>query len=862
MSNETISGCSCTTAEDPRVVRNPPGLPEISYRVDDFAGFRRALLRPLAGEQAIGAWRPAPGDLGLQVLEWWAYLADVLTFYNERIANESYLRTATQAGSVAGLVAPLGYQPAPGIAATGHLAAVSTAGGPAEPLVIPAGMRLSSTASPGVPAQTFEVDSPGVSFTGQSTVPVTLPPQTKLKLNTDGTPQSVLLAGRVSGVKAGDQLVLADSTFAGDNDNWSLVTVSALTPETDPGTGVINTQVTYTGGWGPTSTPPGSPKAPRGPEPSSDSTKYRLMRPTAVASLWNLREPSSPVAHGQEPPGPAKPTPIKSGLSKDELEYEHSEEQVVIEAAGSPRVVREVHLSAAVRAISPGELVLFDCGAGKPSALAVVTGTSEVLWAVRCPQLPGASPSRPPEIVIDHTVLSLQLADPDSDVLRHLNERARRTVAVRYHFIDVGTIIGVPVPSLTQLPQSVGVPAPHTLPSAGATAFLQDATGAGMVITVGKAGQGQVTLTGVGVPAPALTAKPAPLPAPLPVPLQLLLHIVPVSRGTTVTGEVLGSGNAALANQSFTLAKSPLTYLAGGNGPVSILTVSVDQIEWQDAPSFYGQAATARLFVVTRSPDQSVTTVTFGDGVNGARLTSGTGNVTATYRYGSGKASPLPGHLTTITQPQLRLASIQNPVAVSGGADPQAPEDVRTGAPASVVTLGRAISAADYEHIASQAPGVSRAAAYWTFDGAEQRTLVTVYVSGDHGAVAGADAALAAAEDPNRPVSVVRANPIDLALSCTLVVAAGQQVDAVVAAAVAAISDSAAGLFSPGRIGIGQPLYRSAIDTALMVPGVAAVHDLKVTGANQVVGEVLDPGQGSFFAAPGKTSIHGVKASG
>ena len=82
MSNETISGCSCATAADPRVVSNPPGLPEISYRVDDFTGFRRALLRPLAGEQAIGAWRPAPGDLGLQVLEWWAYLADVLTFYN------------------------------------------------------------------------------------------------------------------------------------------------------------------------------------------------------------------------------------------------------------------------------------------------------------------------------------------------------------------------------------------------------------------------------------------------------------------------------------------------------------------------------------------------------------------------------------------------------------------------------------------------------------------------------------------------------------------------------------------------------------------------------------------------------------
>ena len=127
--------------------------------------------------------------------------------------------------------------------------------------------------------------------------------------------------------------------------------------------------------------------------------------------------------------------------------------------------------------------------------------------------------------------------------------------------------------------------------------------------------------------------------------------------------------------------------------------------------------------------------MTFGDGVNGARLPSGTGNVVASYRYGSGKASPPAGLLTTIGQPQLNLASIQNPVPVSGGADPQTPDDVRTAAPASVSTFGRAISATDYEQIAAQAPGVNRAAASWTFDQAEQRTLVTVYVGGDPAAV-------------------------------------------------------------------------------------------------------------------------------
>ncbi len=160
-----MTACPCEQPLDPQVVCNPPGLPAIAYRVDDFAGFRRALLAPLAGEVALLGWRPAPGDLGLQLLEWWAYLGDILTFYNERIANESYLRTAQQAASVAGLVALLGYQPRPAIAAVGRVAAIRSGARPAEPVVIPAGMQLANTATPGVPVQTFEaaaaLSSPG-----------------------------------------------------------------------------------------------------------------------------------------------------------------------------------------------------------------------------------------------------------------------------------------------------------------------------------------------------------------------------------------------------------------------------------------------------------------------------------------------------------------------------------------------------------------------------------------------------------------------------------------------------------------------------------------------------------------------------
>jgi len=849
VSNGTTSPCPCAECQDPRVVDNPPGLPEISDRVDDFTGFRRALLRPLPGEQAIGNWRPAPGDLGLQVLEWWAYLADVLTFYNERIANESYLRTAVQASSVANLVALLGYEPAPGIGASGVVAALRSSAHPAEPLVVPEGARLSSTSTPGVPSQTFEV-STTASFAGPSTVAVTLAPDTTLPMTSEGGPASVLVAGKVSGVQEGDRLLVAARSFDGTIDQWSLVTVGSLTPTPDPGTGATNTLVTFSSGsWGPTGPAtsgevvvtelglhafpeylywyPGIEAADA--EPSAQVTDYVLLAPTASASLWN------------QPNGPSSQQPVQPPEGTTPL---------------------TLHLAAAVRGISPGDMVLVEGGAASApapamSALGVVAGVTEQLWVV---PYPGPTPPTA-DIAVSHSALALTLTENAAGALERVADPT--TVVLRYAFRDVGTLIGTPTSQLTALPATLDVPDTYAPPPGGATAFLVDSTGAGVLVEVTGAGNGQVTVGGAGTP-------PSMIDTPLQVPLQLLVDPVAVSRGTTVTNEVLGSGNAALINQSFTLAKSPLTYFLDGDTPVSTLAVYVDGIEWQEVPSFYGQPAEAPVFVVSRSPDQSVTTVTFGDGVNGARLSSG-GNVAASYRYGSGAASPPAGRLTTIVQPQVNLSSMQNPVAVSGGADPQSPADVRNDAPASVLAFGRAISEVDYEVVASQAPGVSRVRAVWTFDKDEQRTLVVLYVGDDTAAVQAAAAALAGAEDPNRPVSVVAATPFELFLSCTLVVAAGRPVDDVVAAATAALVDPSTGLFRPATMGVGQRLYRSMVDGALSVPGLAAVHHLEVIRPVAVGGlflfelleEAFDPGEGSFFdLVSDNVKIVGVPADG
>jgi len=305
------------------------------------------------------------------------------------------------------------------------------------------------------------------------------------------------------------------------------------------------------------------------------------------------------------------------------------------------------------------------------------------------------------------------------------------------------------------------------------------------------------------------------------------------------------------------LAKSPLTYLLSGDSSSgasykSTLRIWVDGLEWKEAPSFFEQLPDARIFVTSEDEDQK-THVKFGDGINGARLGSGVNNVVASYRYGSGKDSPAAGSLSVILQPQPGLKSIRNPVAVGGGDDPDLASKIRQYAPRSVLTFGRAVSGDDYEVIAAQTPGVSRARAYWGWDDAEQRTMVIVYVGDDQSAKDAAEIALSAAADPNRPRRVQLATKIPISISLTLEIAADRIPSDVVNQVAAALTDPDSGLLGLNTVRIGQSLYESQIyETCLNIPGTIAVHGLRFS-ANRGSGMVpessfrYEPGEGGFF---------------
>jgi predicted phage baseplate assembly protein len=98
----------------------------------------------------------APDDPTIALLDAWATVGDVLGFYLDRIADEGYLSTAIQPGSILALASLVGYQPVPGLAAQTYLA-YSLAPDPADGAVqFSPGLLFQSVPGPGQQAQAFE----------------------------------------------------------------------------------------------------------------------------------------------------------------------------------------------------------------------------------------------------------------------------------------------------------------------------------------------------------------------------------------------------------------------------------------------------------------------------------------------------------------------------------------------------------------------------------------------------------------------------------------------------------------------------------------------------------------------------------
>lgn len=83
----------------------------IDYTGRDYYSLREALIARI--QNRIPEWTASdPADFGVALVEAFAYLGDVVSYYIDRTANESFIQTATQRNSILNIAQTFGYVPA------------------------------------------------------------------------------------------------------------------------------------------------------------------------------------------------------------------------------------------------------------------------------------------------------------------------------------------------------------------------------------------------------------------------------------------------------------------------------------------------------------------------------------------------------------------------------------------------------------------------------------------------------------------------------------------------------------------------------------------------------------------------------
>ena len=338
-------------------------------------------------------------------------------------------------------------------------------------------------------------------------------------------------------------------------------------------------------------------------------------------------------------------------------------------------------------------------------------------------------------------------------------------------------------------------------------------------------------------------------------PLSFHWGLSTVTRGASINREVLGSGDANLHFQTFTLAKSPLTYVADANargGRRAELAVYVDGVQWRRAPSFYGAQPSDQIYIVKHDANHDAHII-FGDGELGSRLPTGASNVVARYRHGTG-GNVDASAINRLARPAQGVRSVVNPLPASGGEDPPTASQARTQAIQGRRTLGKLVSLPDFEVEAARWGGVEQAKAKWDWDQSSDTALVKLWVIAPGAGDPSVDiqAYLQNLAEPATRVRVIKASAIDFLLYYELIVDPSYIREDVYAAVNAQLFDEEVGFFAPRNTLLGGVFLRSRLYAKVhAIPGVDSVRIVTTEGELPVKhrieeGRYLAPSLSSF----------------
>lgn len=234
-SKQNPATCDCCEGVDaltPVAIFNRPGLDAISYRAGTHASFfetMQARLSSSAFPQLAALTTRESRDASIALLDAWSMVGDVLTFYQERIANEGYLRTATERRSVLELARLVGYRLKPGLSASVYLA--YTLEPTQDSTVIEIGNKVQSLPGPGELPQVFETAEKLIARSSLNLMKTRLTQPQIFKLNQSLNQVTLLLKGTATDLKVNDGLLLEVTLLDPGEARGAFYRVSEVKPE-------------------------------------------------------------------------------------------------------------------------------------------------------------------------------------------------------------------------------------------------------------------------------------------------------------------------------------------------------------------------------------------------------------------------------------------------------------------------------------------------------------------------------------------------------------------------------------------------------------------------------------------------------
>lgn len=819
---KTSDNCGCCSgvrALTPVDERQPPGQSALALRIGTHGHFHQSMLADLAREAPLAGLTTRDGDdPAIALLDGWAAVLDVLSFYQERIGNELYLRTATERRSVLELARAIGYELQPGVAASTWLAfTLETAPGAPLEARLDRGTRAQSVPGQDETAQTFETLDTLEARARWNALPVQ---------STEAVPphmgqRTLYLVGTATRLQPGDALlVIGDERSKGQDsagdEHWDFRRVTRVREvlPSDPGdpkdTGC--TVVTLDRGLG---------SLRRGVSPALVNPRCFALRARAHmfghnAPDWRAMPANVRANYLEQADEDIKPSII------DHSEWPHftlAEVANPPDGKPDPRDPSDTHRlyldNSYPKWLAGGWVVLAlpddkevyrilraEDGARTGFTLSAtatrLTLQGERFREVFSPELratlafgqsePLDWGTRPLSGLLEGKQLLLASDEPDLAAGR---------------WLAVSGLVLTPSPdsdqALARLQKKEAL-AVIRLARDRKTAELEFEDFQKLTVTLAPVAEiVRIRQNDSSGPCTQLLLDSDLRHAYLPATVRLNANVAPASAGDSkqmrLQPEPLGSGDGSRSLQRFPLRQGPLTHTAAAtpSGTASTLEVRVDGLRWQQAPRFTALGPTERAYTV-RLDEHGGATVQFGDGVHGTRLPTGSGNIEARYRVGLGAAGNVKAEQISLllTRP-LGVKAVSNPVRASGGTDGEAGDEARRNAPLTVRTLERIVSLSDFEDFAAAFTGIGKAQAVWLWDG-EQR-LVHLTVAGADGAALdplsplylNLLAAIDAARPPHQPLRVSPCRDLRFGLTAGLCIAPDHEPASVLAAAVTAL---------------------------------------------------------------------------